>query len=390
MVSFLNAQNNLGKSDDIARIALTTFIPDNILEETPNARKLFFTKLSQITTRNGMGGSDGSSASRFIISGDVNVLTKDILSGPPTKYLVTIEVTLAVGDGIEGKLFASEYIEFKGSGNSEDKAFLAAIKKINPRHRDVQAVLKAGKEKIIEYYNASCDFILKEANSLAGQKDYDSSIAKLVEVPDVCKECYDKAMDLSIDIFKLKMENECQVNISKSNSLIAQDKWEEAAAPIAAYTPDMSCYTDVKSLFSKIGDHKCSVSLGKAKGAWSKRNSKGAAEALSEISYDSSCYGEAMKLFKSISSSIDDINKRNWDLKYEKYNRDQTIKEIVNDSQMLDADSKRKINALDADSQRRVNEAMVDVEKNRIEAMKAVGVAYGKNQPKSITYKSVF
>ena len=80
------SQNDYGKSDDDARIVLNTFIPDNILENTPSARKLFITKLSQIASRNGLGGSESNTNNRFIISGDLNILTKDILPTAPPKY----------------------------------------------------------------------------------------------------------------------------------------------------------------------------------------------------------------------------------------------------------------------------------------------------------------
>ena len=379
----LNAQNTRGKTNDAGRIVLNTFLGE-MEGVPPAAAKLLKNKLSQMVAKSGMGGSE--SFPRFVISADVDVLTKDFTQTIPQKIGLTLGVNLYIGDGIEGTVFASRYIELKGIANNETKAFIQSFRPISPRNKKFNEFIETGKNKIIEYYNSKCDFILKEANTLADQKDFDNSISKLVEIPDVCKECYDKAMDLSSTIFKRKMENECQENMSKSNSLIAQDKWEEAANPIAGYTPDMACYPDVKSLLTKIGNHKCSVSLGKAKGAWAKRDSRGAAAALSEVSYDSSCYGDAMKLFKSISSAIDAKEKRDWDLQYEKYNRDQTIKEIVNESSMLDASSNRNINELDADSRRKVQEEMVNVEKRRIEAFRQIGVAAAENQPK-VKYK---
>lgn len=379
----LNAQNTRGKTNDAGRIVLNTFIGE-MEGVPPAAAKLLKNKLSQMVAKSGMGGSE--SFPRFVISADVDVLTKDFTQTIPQKIGLTLGVNLYIGDGIEGTVFASRYIELKGIANNETKAFIQSFRPISPRNKKFNEFIETGKNKIIEYYNSKCDFILKEANTLADQKDFDNSISKLVEIPEVCKECYDKAMDLSSTIFKRKMENECQENMSKSNSLIAQDKWEEAANPIAGYTPDMACYPDVKSLFTKIGNHKCSVSLGKAKGAWAKRDPKGAAAALSEVSYDSSCYGEAIKLFKSISSAIDAEAKRALELQYEKYNRDQTIKEIINESRMSDASSKRNINELDADSRRKVQEEMVNVEKRRIEAYRQIGVAAAENQPK-VKYK---
>jgi len=128
---------------------LNTFIPDDILKEAPHARKLFYSKLAQIASLNGVGGSKSDVNSRFIISGNLNVLTKDIMPTSPPKYLVTIETTLAIGDGVDGKAFATEYIEFKGIGGSDDKAFLSAIKKVNPRHRMVKQLVEEGKKKLL-------------------------------------------------------------------------------------------------------------------------------------------------------------------------------------------------------------------------------------------------
>jgi len=390
----VTAQNTRGKANDAGRIVLNTFIED--LEGVPaGALKMLKTKITQMASKNGMGGSE--SFPRFVMSADIDILTQDITPTAPPKTALTLGVTLYIGDGIEGTVFATEYIELKGIGNNETKAYIQSFRALSPRNKKFNEFIETGKKKIIEYYNSRCDFILKEANTLADQKDFDNSISKLIEIPEVCKECYDKAMDLSSTIFKRKMENECQENMSKSNSLIAQDKWEEAANPIAGYTPDMACYPDVKSLFTKIGNHKCSVSLGKAKGAWAKRDSKSSASALSEISFDSSCYQEGMKLFKSISSALDAKAKQEWDLKYEKYNRDQTIKEVVAETNRLDANSQRginelnsetqrKINSLDAESRRKVQEEMVNVEKRRIEAFRQIGVAAAENQPR-IKYK---
>ena len=189
--SFAFSQNDYGKSDDDARIVLNTFIPENILENTPSARKLFITKIGQIASRNGLGGSEANTNNRFIISGDLNIVTKDVLPTAPPKYAVTIETNLAVGDGIDGKSFASEFIEFKGVGVSEDKAFISAIRKINPRHKMVRELLENGKQKIIEYYNTQCDFISKEATTLSDSRNFDEAVYVLSQVPKITKDCYD-------------------------------------------------------------------------------------------------------------------------------------------------------------------------------------------------------
>jgi|TARA_B110000259_G_scaffold103520_1_gene119065 hypothetical protein len=361
LVSFsIQSQNELGKSDDEARIVLSTFIPDDILENAPSARKLFATKLGQIATRNGMGGGGASGDNRFIISGDINILTKDITATAPVKYLVTIETTLAVGDGIDGKAFSTEYVEFKGIGNSEDKAFISAIRKINPRHKLIKQVIQQGKEKIIEYYNSRCDFILKEASALADSRKFDEAIFLLNQVPEVTKDCYDKSMDLAVEIIKRKFEFECQSKISEAKALIATGDFSGASQILNFFSQDMDCYNDVEALLKQINVGLCSKYLGEARGHWANRNSSSAANALAKINASSPCYQESLQVAKEISGYLDEKEQRDWDLNYEKYKDNLAVKN-------------RKL----------------DNAASMIKAARDVGVAYGKNQPKSVTYTRI-
>jgi hypothetical protein len=356
----MNSQNNLGKSDDQGRIVLNTFIPDNILVNNPSARKLFITKLGQITSLNGMGGSESNFGNRFIISGDLNVLTKDILPGAPTKYLVTIECILAVGDGIDGKSFASDYIEFKGSGVSEDKAFIDAIRKINPRHKVIQEILILGKEKIIEYYNAQCDFILKEAQTLSDSRNFDEAIYSLNQIPEITKECYDKSMDLSLEIALKKFEFDCQSNIAKAKVLISNGDFSNASQMLTMYTKDIECYSEVEELLKQINTGLCSKYLGEAKAYWANRNSSLAANSLSQINASSPCYNESLSLSSEISGYLDEKEQREWDLNIQKYKDE------------IDIENRR-----------------LDSKAAMIQASRDIGVAYGKNQPRSNNYNPI-
>ena len=93
-------------------------------------------------------------------------------------------------------------------GVSEDKAFLSAIRKINPRHKQIQNLLQNGKQKIMEYYNSQCDFIQKEASTQSDSRNFDEAVFILSQVPKITKDCYDSSMDLSLDITKKKFEFE--------------------------------------------------------------------------------------------------------------------------------------------------------------------------------------
>ena len=101
-------------------------------------------------------------------------------------------------------------MQLKGAGKSETKAYMSAIKQINVNNPALQSFMNEGKAKIIEYYNARCDFILKEAQMLENKANFSGAIAKLVSVPEVCKECYNKAMDAVAPIYQKQIDYKCK------------------------------------------------------------------------------------------------------------------------------------------------------------------------------------
>jgi hypothetical protein len=246
------SQNNLGKADDAARIVLNTFIPNQVEGLTESAKANLSNKLSQIATKAGMGGS--ASNPRFIITANVVVLTKDITPTAPPMHAYTLEITFYIGDGIAGTKFASTSLTAKGVGETETKAYNSALKNLKVSDPKYQTFIEDGKNKIIQYYNSKCDFILKEAEMLASKNEYDSAIASLIAIPEVCKECYDKAMNAIGPIFKLQIDRQCKLDFAEAKNAwnISQDAnaAEQASVHLAKIDPNSSCYSEAQN-FSK-------------------------------------------------------------------------------------------------------------------------------------------
>ena len=191
------------KLDDFGRVVLNAFLPENISLPS-EAKNLLLTKLNQITTNNGMGGSQVNP--RFVITANVNVGTKDIVAGPPQMIAQNIDITFFIGDAITNTKFASSTLSLKGVGTNENKSFIEAIKTINPKNKDVVSFIDEGKRKIIDYYSSQCDFIIKGAQTLVRQEKYDEAIFQLTLVPEVCQECYFKCLDTLGSIYQKKIE----------------------------------------------------------------------------------------------------------------------------------------------------------------------------------------
>ena len=344
-------QNNQAKLDDVSRIALNAYIPSTG-ELSPSTERILKNKLMRVITSNGLGSAN-SLNKRFIIAASIEVLGQEIVPTSPPMHAYNLGLNFYVGDGMDGTLFASTYIEAKGVDRSEQKAYNRAINSISTKSSDLKDLLENGKNKIIEYYNTQCDFILKNADNKAQRKEYDDAIYDLLMVPDVCKECYDKALDKSVEIYKMKLENECNERMQNARVNIASNNYEQAAYDLSGILPYVSCYDEAFALLKEIEDHRCAEALGKARGAWASLNADEAGRYLGEVSADSKCYNEALTLGNEIKRKVKADEDREWDFKFKQ------------------------------------QQDLVDINTQAIEAVKQIGVTVGENLP-DVDYKTIF
>lgn len=252
--TYSNAQNTLGKSDDLGRIALNAYVSDQIEGIPASAKSMLKNKLNQIVTKNNLGGS--SLNPRFIITPNIVVITKNMTATAPPMTAMNLEITFYIGDGLEGTIFSTESIMLKGVGTNETKAYISAIKQIRAGNSSIQSFVKNGERKIIEYYNSRCDFIIKEAHALEAQNKYEEAIYRLMTIPQVCKECYDKSLDAVGPIYQKLIDRDCKMKLQAAQGIwdASQDMEaaERAGVLLASIEPDASCFSQVKFLSNKI------------------------------------------------------------------------------------------------------------------------------------------
>lgn len=252
VISVVSGQPSSASDIDGQRIVLTAYIPDNPALPTAG-NTLLAARMDQILTRHGLGGT--SSSSQFVLVARPLVLDKQITGTAPPRHVYSLQISFFVGDGVGGILFSSTSLALKGVGDTEEKAYLAALRNLNPQDERFNQLLELGKEKIIAHYEAQCPFILKKAQSLAARQEYDAALALLSEVPTVSSACFDSAQQISVRVFNAKWERECQQHITAAKALIAEGNWDEAARPLIWCTPDMSCYPEVDKILKEISAH---------------------------------------------------------------------------------------------------------------------------------------
>lgn len=261
----LTAQEEQKLADE-QRVALTAVVEADGIPAT--AQKQLINKMNQIAAKNGCAATANS---RFVITCTVDELTKDITATVPAMHAYTLGVTFFVGDGVEGRLFSSTTVEAKGVGQTPDKAYISALKSVKVSDPAIKAMVDKGKQEIVTYYNANCELIIAEAKAMAARHEYTQALAALTGIPNVCVECYQKALD---------------------ESVAAYQAWS---------------------------DEECNAAMLKAKNAWASRDAKGASEALAEVPADGVCNDQVKALQHEISAKLDAKARQDWDFKMQQY-----------------------------------------------------------------------
>lgn len=258
---------------DIGRIVLNSVVIDKENKLPEEAKSYLLTKLTIVAAENGMGGN--SITPRFVIAAKINVLTKDIVAGPPQLIALNAELVFFIGDVEDNKIFTTTTIMVKGAGTNENKALLDAIQNINPKETSLTNFTINGKNKIAEYYSNQCDLIIKKVTALNDLQKYEAAIYELMQVPEICKACFDKCMD------------------------------------------------EVKPIYQKMIDRNCTIKLNNAKAKWNASpTGQGASDAgliLATIEPNAACYQEAVTLVETIRKKIEDNEKQIWDFEMKQF-----------------------------------------------------------------------
>lgn len=321
---FVFSQGNI-MPDDFGRIVLNAYVPEKI-EIPTEAKKMLYTKMTQIASNNGMGGN--SVNERFIITASVNVGTKDIIPGPPQMIAQNLDITFFIGDAIENTIFSNLTISLKGVGTNENKAFIEAFKLINVSDKRLSNFIEEGKSKIIGYYASKCDFIIKEAITLTKLEKYNQAIYSLSLVPEVCQDCYYKCLDTLAYIYRIKIDMECEKAFNRAKTIWSSSLDKEGAR--------------------KVG------------------------EILSSIHPSSKCIADANNLISEIDKKLKEDEMKEWEFMIKQYEDN-----LAREKELLAI-------------QKEQNEKNFELERQRISSYRAIAIEYAKNQPKTVTYNNIY
>lgn len=245
------------KAQDNNDILLGVRVPNQVESIPDNVKNLLETRLYQMVTANGISGNIFSP--RFMLIPRIAVLDKEILGTAPSRIVLNLELTLFVGDAEEekGNVFQTETIALKGVGQNEQKAYIAAIKNIKPRHPRLVSFLEQTKKEIITYYEEHCDEIKKKAYALEAQNQTADAVKVIANIP-ISSDCYANNEQYIRKFYQAVLEKQCDslVNVAKSKWYTDQslEGANEAGEILAQIDPRAYCMDKVYELYDEISE----------------------------------------------------------------------------------------------------------------------------------------
>ena len=268
------------EAQEEGKVSINAFIADDIPVE---AAQYLQTKMQQAIVAS--GACDNGYAERFVMTSKIDVTQKDIAPTTPVRISLKLEISFFIGDVVANKLYESCSLSVAGIGTNETKAFISAFQKINSRSPELQAMIKAAKKEITDYFTQNCHEILTNAKTLASMEKYDESIYQLITVPNICEDCYKKCQQQATVYYQKQIDNETSDLLNKAKTEWLLRPTVEGASIVA-------------------------VILGRANPL-------------------SSNYPEVVKFRNSISAKLQADARREWQLKIKQYEDSQAFKRSI-------------------------------------------------------------
>lgn len=211
-------------------------------------------KMNSLVASDGYGSS--SRADRFVIIAKPTVVSKDIAPTTPPRISQTIEITFVAGDVVENKTYSSCVLTLNGIGVNETKAWTSALSVIKSTNGEFRNMLVDAGDKIKAFYSANCHAIIESAETEAAMGNYEKAISTLLEIPDICAECFTDARKKAMEIYQSRIDAEGVSLLAKARSEWSASPDSEGARTAMAYLkqidPSSSSFTARENLETEI------------------------------------------------------------------------------------------------------------------------------------------
>lgn len=186
------SQNSESQMDDKKRIAIAVNMKETNLPD--KQKTVLESKLLQIVSINGLANSKDTAL--FYITAEINIKSSNITSTQPAYHVYILEITLYIKDSLKDNIYSSITRINKAVGKNETEAFTKAFNQIEPKKSYYRAFITKAKKNILSFYNTDIEFVLTTAQAYIDKGENEKAKKLLLSVPNVCRESYDKAIEL--------------------------------------------------------------------------------------------------------------------------------------------------------------------------------------------------
>jgi hypothetical protein len=379
----LSQESNSPEMDDIGRIGFyREIIPNNDI--SGSAVSNLISKFDRMVLNESIGSSVDE---RFGLILNPVVISEEITSTTPKRYFYELGIDIYAIDYQEKTTLGIFSIDgLNGINTNKQRAIIASLRSFTP-NKNFKVFINEVKDKIISYYNSRCDFIITDALTLSTNDNFDDALILLSSIPEVSSDCFEKSRNEMTNVYKNKLNRDCQSRVSNAKGLIAQEKYKEAASILQGILPGVDCYDEAMSLIAEIEDYWCSVNLGKARSFKAARNFDEAAKFLALVPTSSSCASQAEKLSNEIFSTLTAIDQREWEFKIKKYTdqQDMLIREFDFEVNKFERVQNREDNAQDFEFSNFDRIQKADRDLQRILSREVIRVSRAKSRARNTT-----
>ncbi len=243
---FVKAQSTL----EIGKISLSVVMPENVDGLDVSQLSKLETKIIQIVTNSGIGASGNNNS--FVIYPKFAIYENNVVEGGMQNIIVVkSELSLFIKQVENNVLFSSISKLISGSGSSKLAAMTNAISKIDINDTDFKTFVETGKGKIIKYYESKCSDIITKSESLVKKQDFEQALGLLMSVPEEVA-CYNKVQDKSIEVYKAYQNQKCNTLIHDVNISVTNNDYSKALETLNLIDPSSACFKDAQAIMKKI------------------------------------------------------------------------------------------------------------------------------------------
>lgn len=214
-------------------------------------QKLLLNKVDQIIARNAAGKTAFYNA--FSIVAEFAITDNQVAStGLQNVYVAKGELTLFAINNIDKSRYGSTISNLTGTGSAKELAIKNMIQTIKATDPTYAKFIKNSTGKIIDYYNNNMGVVIKKAETLIAQEKYEDAVKVLQSIPE-CVPAYMQSAEAIKGLADIVITKSCESALEMAQRYYELKQYEEAKEALLKIKPGSKCSEQAMELAKLLG-----------------------------------------------------------------------------------------------------------------------------------------